>query len=48
MLTMSRLLIPVLRMAVESIEDPLDMLAAMHKTPILIIFIQDLALIAIK
>ena len=48
MLTMSQLLILAPRMAAEDIEDPLGTLAAMHKTPILIIFIQDLALIAIK
>ena len=35
-------------MAAEIIEERLGMLAVMHKTLMLIIFIQDLALIAIK
>ena len=48
MLTMSQLLIPVLQLAAENIEDPLGTLAVMHITLMLIIFIQDSALIAIK
>lgn len=45
---MSRLLIPVLRVAVEVTEEPLGTPVVMHKILILIIFIPDLALIAIK
>lgn len=45
---LSQLLILVLRMVVEVTEDPLGMPAVMPKTLMLTIFIQDLALIAIK
>ena len=48
MLTISQLLILALRMVAEVTEERLGTLAVMHKIPILIIFIRDLALIVIK